>query len=485
MNVISKLKPIHVDIVGPMDMFSDAFNPISKDQRSIKYFTVVHFLSRAGYLYDEVRQEYYKLNPDGIYYNVGEEVIEREIYTLINIHMPDFNVEVRHVHSIKSMFKSERNTYTLSLDFSNFLKTDMGMDYEIDYLNSNNFRMIRLNNGIFNPCLESDGFPFKLLPHCGLYYPPEGSEPYDLDFIPIPESDLFSMPESEDFLKILGDKETLEFFLWWAGAVLFCPRFRLPCFVLLYGRGGSGKDSLCGCLTSILSSSSGSTPLASLSNPRSLAGLIGKRLNISAEMEGSYDKGLISSIKNLTGGPDIYVDPKFKSPRHISPPALIFSGNVFPDIDTSDTGILRRVCVIDCSANLEDDGVDWPILMRDNDHKNWLFNASYYYWTKNSDKLPHHMKSKSMRNMESRFYLYNPLSSWIFEKIGSLDKSTIRSYFVKKSLVDMYDDYRIFVTELGYKALGRNRFSERIQVDYGLKLTPIGNVRVFKLKDEV
>lgn len=478
------LNPICVEFIEKTQ--NSDYYPFSDDGKNINYRKCALYLQARGYLYDIFSQDFFKLECDGLYYSVPEEDIVTELYSLIYFHNLNFNAEPRHINSIVGVFKGICTSSTLSEKFMEFLKTsDLGMDYEIGYNDEMmGYHMIQLTNGIFNPCAESGDYPFKLLPHNGLYFPSQGSKPYNLEFYPIPESDLFSIPICDDFLKILGDKRTLECFLWWSGAVLFSKPYRLPVFVLLYGPGGTGKDSLSGCLSSILGEMSGNVPLSEFGDPRNIAPLIGKKLNISSEMEGAYDKGLLKSIKSMTGGTKIHVNPKFKQPRDIDPPALLFTGNVFPDIDTSDTGIMRRVHVYDCSADLVNDGIDWPILMRDNDHKNWLFNASYYYWRKYRDMPPDKMKSESMRKMESRFNLFNPLSSWIFEKFGTLERAIIRKKLIRSTLTELYDEYCLFVNEARGKPLGRLRFSEKLQTDYGLKLAPIGSTRVFKLKEE-
>lgn len=478
------LNPICVEIIEKTQK-SDYF-PFSDDGKYINYRKCAQYLKARGYLYDILSKKYFKLERDGLYYSVPEEDIITELYSLIYFHNPNYNAEPHHVKDILGVFTGNYTSSTLNERFIDFLKTsDLGMDYEIGFEDEmKGYRIIPLSNGIFNPCVESDGFPFKLLPHNGLYFAPLGGK-YDLEFYPIPESDLFSIPISEDFLKILGDKRTLECFLWWSGAVLFSNPYRLPTFVLLYGPGGTGKDSLSGCLSSILGEMSGHTGLSKLNDARGLAPLFGKKLNISSEMEGKFDKGLLGSIKHLTGGTKVMIDPKYRPAFEIDPPALLFTGNVFPNVDTSDSGIMRRVHVYDCSnIDLSKDGIDWPTLMRDNDHKNWLFNAAYYYWRKYSDMPPDKMKSESMRKMESRFNLFNPLSSWIFEKFGTLDRAIVRKKLNRSSLKDMYDDYRIFTSDIGGKAYGRNNFSEKLQSDYGLILAPLGSTRVFKLKEE-
>lgn len=479
-------KPICVDIIENSSICRAEFNPISDDGKTLIYSKVVNFLSRRGYIFDQRFSNYYKLELDGIYYPSDLHTIKNEIYTLVRVNRPTFNVESKHVASILSEFQAESNLLYLDKKFYEFLATEKGIEYDFDYIQKQNgYQLIPVLNGLFNPCWESDGYPFTLLPHCGYYFPPEGTNTYDLEFVPIPESEIYTKFEYEDFLTILGDKETVTFFLWWAGAVLFSYPFRLPIFVLLYGRGGTGKTSLANCLLSILGKSGGTAGLSSLIDNRSKACLIGKKLNLSSEMEGKYDKRLLSSIKDITGGTSITVDPKFKPTIEISPPALIFTGNVFPEVDTSDTGVMRRACVINCSTDLEDTGIDWPLLMSDNEHKNWLFNASYYVWSKYRNSTPYSMKSKSMLDIETRMSLFNPFSNWVDSQFETIDKKLVGKKIVGWTLSDLYERYYSHVYDMFGKPMSKYKFSEKVQNDFNLKLAPVGNKRVFKLKDDM
>lgn len=489
-NTMKPLKPIHVDVLSSIEMGKESFNPFTDDEKSLSYPQIINYLHRRGYIFNEYsgdKDSFLKLDPlSGRYYPVTALTLEGEIYTFINYCKPKYSVEQRHISSIIRHFKAEYNLNSLEKEFTEFLGLD-GYLYDFCYTHKENgeANLIQLDNGIFHPYSEWEGYPFQLLPNCGLFYPPEGNSPYDLYFTPIPECNIFEEGTPyDDFLTILGDQKSLEFFLWWAGAVLFSYPFRLPMFLLLYGPGGTGKTALANCLMSILGSSGSHADLSCLIDERGRACFIGKKLNLSSEMEGKYDKRLISSVKKLTGGEPIQVDPKFKDAKHIYPPALIFTGNTFPEIDTSDSGILRRACVINCTANLEDTGIDWPRMMKDNEHKNWLFNASYYLWMNNKDKVPHQMKSESMLEMESRMRLFNPLTNWMYEYFGTLDKSTIRQKIVGKTLLELYESYDYFVRDLGGVSLSKHKFSEKIQNDYRLVYKPNGNVRVFKISEE-
>lgn len=478
----AKLKPVCVDIVGDLEKFHDEFNPLSEDGKCLIYPKIVNYLSKAGYVFDNSSEVFYKLYSDGLYYLVHESDLKREIYTLVNIANHHFNVESRHVKSIIDNFKSLSTTYALELKFCEFLSTEIGMDYDIGYdMKQKGYHLIQLSNGIFNPCLRSEDYPFTLLPNCGYYFQPEGLGSYNLDFYPIPESEIFSMNEYDDFMEILPDKESLEFFLWWSGAVLFSYPFKLPMFLLLYGPGGTGKTTLIGCLLSILGRSGGHANLSNIIDQKGQSCFIGKRLNLSSEMEGNYDKRLISSIKDITGGEPIQVEQKYKQPIEIFPPALAFTGNVFPEIDTSDTGVLRRAYVISCSKNLENSGVDWPTLMKDNDHKNWLFNSAYYYWTKNKDKLPNQMESDSMRAMKHEMKLFNPFMTWLEDDFKTTNRDLLRTnWFNGKSLNELYSRYSDSVySQLG-KPMSSRKFSLKIKNDFGMELISNHDVKVFR-----
>lgn len=483
-DIIPNKEPICVNFIENSSTYLEEFNPISDDKKTLIYSKIVNFLSRRGYVFDQKFKKYYKLERSGVYEECDEVDIKEEIYTLINVNHPTFNVEFGHIKSILCEFQAKSNLNYLEKKFEDFLATsENGWRYELDYIQKQNgYQIIPVQNGLFNPCLESGDYPFTLLPHCGYYFPPEGTSTYDLEFVPIPESEIYIKSEYDDFLTVLGDKDTLTFFLWWAGTVLFTYPFNLPMFLLLYGPGGTGKTSAVKCVCSILGKSSGFKSLSDFITSRDKACFIGKKLNLCSEMDGKYDKRLISSIKDMTGGTLISVDPKFKSVIDIYPPALVFTGNVFPEIDPSDTGIFRRACVINCTCDLENSGIRWDLLLTNNEHKNWLFNASYYVWSKYRDSTIHDMKSKAMLEAEREMSLSNAFPYWLESLFGTTDRKLVRKKLIGWTLNDLYDEYCACFYDIGARPLAKHNFSSKIKIDYTLILSPVGNKRVFKEK---
>lgn len=481
------IKPCCVDILTDIEDAINVYPPFTSDGHSLIFNNIAKYLNRIGLFYNQYEKQYYQLDPStGIYYTIVEEDIISKIYDYIGYINGLFNVRKYHIDSILQALKAKYNLNELNEKFDYFLRTDeRGIDYSFDY-NHADASLFQLNNGIFNPFLEYDGLPFKLLPNCGLYFS-QSLMRYDVNFIPILKEDIFSTMEYEDFLKILGDHETVVFFLWWAGVLFFTYPFKKPMFLLLYGPGGSGKDALASCIKSILGRESYSdNTLFNLITPREISNFDKRRLNIASELEGYYDKKLIGAIKRLTGGGEVNVDPKFKSQKSIFPPALLLLGNVFPELDPSDTGIKRRTCIIDCSADVEKSGVYWQELLTDPEHKNWIFNAAYYIWVENKDKLPYQMKSDSMLKIEDRMRALNPFVSWLEYYFVSSNYDDIREGVYDRSLTELYDSYSQYMYELGpqYTPMPRLKFSEKMQNDYRLVLKPKHNVRVFRYKEK-
>lgn len=479
------LKPVCVDVLNNINLATDTYFPFADDGKTLVYPKITKYLHRIGFVYNQFNSTYYRLDPStGLYYPVSDFDLSVEIYKFISHCNPSYSIKKSHIESIICSFNMTYHLNELYDRYIDFLSTEEGSFYEFDRFHKEH-SLIQLNNGLFHPFLDyaNDGYPFHLLPNCGVFFPHDGTR-YDIDFYPIDESRIFLETPYDDFLTILGDHKTLEFFLWWAGAVLFSYPFRLPMFLLLYGPGGTGKTAIASSLISILGMAGGNADLSCLLDQKSKSCLIGKRLNLSSEMEGNYDKRLLSAIKEITGGSPIQVERKYKDAQTIYPPALIFTGNVFPEIDTSDTGIFRRACVIWCNTNLDHTGLDWPKIMSDNEHKNWLFNAAYYIWMKNSDKLPNDMKSESMLEIESRMIIYSPFTNWIENYCNTMDRETIRSLLSGRTLNELHMNYSSYVYDLMGKPLSRNKFSEKIQNDYEMVLTPIHNQRVFKYADK-
>lgn len=477
-----KLQPIHVDVLSNVGSGKEYYYPFNDDGSRLNYSNITKYLSRLGYIYCEYLDVFFKLDKyEGVYNPTNQLTLTTEIYKLIKYCNPTYNIETKHISSIFLEFKASYNTTYLEDEFSKFLETEDGMDYDVGVMNENS-RLIQLRNGIFRSFCESDGYPFKLLPNSGLYFPSENDVSYDLFFKPISESEIFNELEYDDFLTILGDDMTLKFFLWYCGCVLFSYPFKKQVFLLLYGPGGTGKTALANSLGSIMGKSVSHANLSCLLDQKGKSCLIGKRLNVTSELEGKFDKRLTSALKELCDGNLIQVEQKYQAPTEIYPPAFIFTGNTFPDIDTSDTGIYRRACVINCTTNLEGTGVNWPALMTDNDHKNWLFNASYYVWKNNIDKIANDLKSESMKEIQSRMFLSNSFITWIEFYFGTIDRDKVRDLIEGKTLQVLYDNYDNYIRNYNGKPMIRTKFNEKIQNDYNLVYVPIHGMRIYKKK---
>lgn len=478
------LKPICVDVLSDsnLNVAKEMYYPFRNDGLKLLTDPIVAYLDRIGYLYNNDNQSFYRLNPsDGRYYRVDESDVNYSIDRFISFCKTNelFNLNPHQVESIKYLFKSRFNLIKLDKRYHEFLGNDDGSGYDYDLEEG----LYQLNNGLFHPYLKDDDYPFTLLPNCGLYFT-NHLRTYNVDFYPIKRSEIFNTDECDDFLYVYHDIDTLKFILWWAGAILFSYPFRLPMYLLLYGSGGSGKDTLALCLWEILGDCNCSkSTLSSLITPRDKAILYDKRINVSSELEGHSDKKLISAIKELTGGGKIQADPKYKDPLSIYPPALLFLGNKYPEFDSSDPGIIRRSCIIHCNENLDPTGVNWQKLLRDSEHRNWLFNASYYIWMENKEKLPRDMKSEFMLECDKKLEENNPFSNWLISYCGSTNYDDVRTCFYDRGLNELYRSYTDRMYELEVHSLiGKLNFSSKIQNEYRLELNNGHGKRVFKFK---
>lgn len=122
--------------------------------------------------------------------------------------------------------------------------------------------------------------------------------------------------------------------------------------IILTGVGGSGKSTFLNIIKQLFNNDYASLNLSDLSNRFKLATAVGHRLVCSDEINSEdLNNG---TLKTLISHQPITVDPKFGSPYQTSiNSAFIFSSNIPPRLNLSDSGMLRRFLYYGMNKKIE------------------------------------------------------------------------------------------------------------------------------------
>lgn len=473
------LPPRFMDQIPPCSLKHPFENPLTQENR-LKHDVCGLYLSARRYIYDNLTKEYYLLMSDGLYCQVEKDDLVREIYDLILVHNPTFDIDLKRVYSAIEQFKNKFNTSFFLKErleeMNNQNNKDLS-DYICDSFDESEDMLIPLNNGIFKP---STG---EIIPHCGLFFAPEH---YNVDYFPIPEEDIFCDPDlvCDDFLYIFnGDKDTLTYYLHFVGKTLF-EKTNLKQFLLFYGVSDSGKTTLVQPLMKIFPShrrekiEDGSN----LYYTHLTASFEGKKFIFCEEMTpkgGSYNADdFATAMKRIVGSDELTINPKGKSHRNIDFNAnLILCTNKKPKLAYGDSGFINRcrLMTFDRPITSHFDGRNTNKLFASSRHINWLFNASYHVWKKGIDEKL--LVSDAMKKAMDGYLEEDPLYSFLLDKIGAFDNTSVRDWFkkIKDNVVlnnfkTLFDEFRGFTYEEfpDYKPNSRD-FKHRLETEYGLR----------------
>lgn len=138
-------------------------------------------------------------------------------------------------------------------------------------------------------------------------------------------------------------------------------------FFILYGEGGNGKSSFLQLLTSLLTESNVSN-IALIDIGASqfrLAEIVGKYANIGDDIESTAILNT-ASLKKIVTGDTIIVEPKHLKPYSYKPHAkLFFSCNSIPRIYDNSTGMKDRLVIIPMTNRIRNTAIATPHIVRE------------------------------------------------------------------------------------------------------------------------
>ena len=477
MSILEQKTPYGIENLTDFDTLSksDEFYPFSSNN-AILDEKVVSFMLRLGYVFDYTSMCWYDLNRDGLYYPVSEDIVKREIMRFLNNRAPSgVNIPVKNTQSIYERLKACSFSKSCDDKLERFLIDHFDYDVSPSHDNADiiGVDLIPVKNGLINP--ET----MELLPHCAYYL---HHTVYNFNYQnlatgdKLTESDILSCPEFDTYRQIIPDIPTLKLFLWWVGMVLFSPE--LPrVLMFLYGDAGTGKTTLSLGVSEILTpSESLQLNYSALKNSQFLtSSFAGKKLIVIDEMMNA--SGLLddSLFKQLTGGTSNFtIEEKYKQPRNVKLMSkLLMIGNTYPQF-AQDNALYDRFFIIPCDIK-QDSGI--RDLVRDDDHKNWLFNAGYYYYV---IAKPHRLvKSLSLLRtplMNTELDQYrdtDPFNYWLKSYLGidDLNRDSVRSLLDHQRTAYVFSDYQNWVLTNGGKPKSQINFNLKLRQEYGIENT--------------
>lgn len=437
---------------------------------------IVNYLVDRGFTYDAHSGLWYCLDSDNMYYPVSAGLKDPDFPLKLEIDnlVPDgVFVTTNFKNSVIAMAASRANTLKIREDYLVFVGCFEGMKYDT----TRDYEMIQFRNGVFDP------YTGELLPNTPFIFEPD---PYPIEYREISE-DLLRYGEMsvyDDFyMHIFPDRETLDYFLYWIGSCMFDIR-PLPAFLLIYGPGGTGKTSVTDAVTTLMTTARvGNQSMRQLLSRFGTSGLVGKRLNIWNETETSSKadfKGLTTMVKQLVGTQHITVEEKYRSSYEATINArLLITGNTLPEMDTSDSGLIRRVRVIifDKIQN-----TDLSVLSSQGGLL-WLFNACRWAWLRHTHPNPsaaltsiemvHDQEpglvTAHMKKACNDYLMVNGFNGWLADYCGSMDRGTVRAGLANCDYTTAYNSYLDYVREFGGQPRSKAKWGEILKRDYGLE----------------
>lgn len=433
----------------------------------------VDFIKKLGYVYDSSTKEYYLFNKiTGLYDRVDEEEIIKKIHFLVKINKGDEkkpNFHSSYTASIKALVKSYCDLESIKIEFARFSDTEYGDKYKIDFFNRpedvflnipNKNKIIPFKNGLFNTKNE------EIIPHCRYYF---ATDPYNHHFTLMKKEDLEQSPIKDTYLSIFPDKDTLKYYLYWVGSVLFDEK-PLPCFLNFVGRGGAGKSLICTILHNVIGSRATEFLYEDLKSPHGSALFNNKIFAFAHE---TYKSNDLEIIKNYVAKDTLVINPKNKDIREIPlTTRFIICGNRPFDM-TKDSGssLKRRIRIIKFKNffNKADGDIIFNELSS-KDGKDWLISSAFYLWKANyyEKNAEENMQSLSMKDEFNRTIAFDPFVNWLFERCNSIDAHIVGSHFDRLNRRTVYDDYCAFCNNLETKPLSFLNWHQKMYLEYDL-----------------
>jgi putative DNA primase/helicase len=252
--------------------------------------------------------------------------------------------------------------------------------------------------------------------------------------------------------EVLPEKELQNILAEFSGYV-FTKGLKMEKALLPYGSGANGKSVYFEIINAVLGKENISNfSLSDLLIPHNRALIAYKLLNYGSEINASTTKDI---VKNLISGEPIQACLKYQNAFTMDNYAkLAFNCNELPkDFDHSNA-YFRRLLIIPFRVTIPEEKQDKTLA--DKIIKSEL--AGVFNWI--IDGLKRLLKAEKFTNSD---IVKNTLEGYKRESDSVACFVDEHSRIVGMSLKTTYADYRLYCSDCGYKPLGRNNFSKRLQ----------------------
>ena len=293
--------------------------------------------------------------------------------------------------------------------------------------------------------------PWALEPHT-----PDLFTTASLDYAADPAADC---PRWMSFLdRVLPDKGAQDVLQRWAGYLLL-PTQAYQKILLLIGEGGNGKSVVLDVFRELIGPQNcTSVPLEELHRPHALQPLVGKHVNFATEW-GYVDQIGLDTLKKVSGGDGVTINPKYKDPFETwLPTRFMVATNEVPRLRDRSKAIWRRLMVMPFEVEIpEEEQIPKPEFVAQLCEElpgifTWALAGLFVLWEEGGFDVPEKMQAAATEVREDS----NPAATWCVENLITAPGGRV--------ILDCaYDHYKEYCRQGNFKPLNKSHFSREVR----------------------
>jgi putative DNA primase/helicase len=287
----------------------------------------------------------------------------------------------------------------------------------------------------------------------------------------------YEAPEKTiDFLRqMLSCDDEIRFIFEWIG-YCFYKRVDIHAFLLLVGKGKNGKSTLIRLITELLGEENVSTvPLRKIQENRfASAQLERKLLNAAADIQTGFFED-VDELKAITGGDTIFTEKKGQDGRMLNIFAkLMFSCNELPRFKEQTDAIQERSIILTMSKNPSWDIGIHDILSDKNEMQRIILHSLRVFHRKLetqdiAKRCMFFTHSSNMIEDKKKWLMDGNNIVEFVEECCNLQSNMKTNGTIKVISKNLYDAYKQYCFEYGYRAKNKKNFDKEIETLYKLE----------------